>query len=68
MSGMRKVGDNRYFVLHIKGQQPLLTFYIRVTWKQKCFLSPANFTPSAFMYEESKTPIARLYTYSKNKK
>ena len=24
------------------------------------FLSPGDFTPSAFMYEESKTPIARL--------
>ena len=30
--------------------------------KQKYFLSPADFTTSAFMYEESKTPIARLKT------
>ena len=30
--------------------------------KQKYFLSPADFTLSAFMYEESKTPIARLQT------
>ena len=27
---------------------------------QQYFLGPADFTPSAFMYEESKTPIARL--------
>ena len=27
---------------------------------QKYFLSPADFTPSAFMYEESKKPIAIL--------
>ena len=62
ISGMLKVGDNRYFVPHIKGQQSLLTFYVRVTWQQKYFLSPADFTPSAFKYEESKTPIARLKT------
>ena len=33
----------------------------RVSWKNKnIFLSPADFTHSAFMYEESKTRIARL--------
>ena len=35
----------------------------RVSWKIKNnILSPGDFTPSAFMYEESKTLIARLYT------
>ena len=35
---------------------------IRVSLKNKnVFLSPGDFTPSAFLYEESKTPIARLY-------
>ena len=33
-----------------------------VTENQKYFFSPGDFTPSAFMYEESKTPIARLKT------
>ena len=38
-----------------------ISLYTRVSWKPKnIFLSPADFTPSAFMYEESKTPIARL--------
>ena len=38
-----------------------LGIYIRVSVKIKnIFLSCGDFTPSAFMYEESKTPIARL--------
>ena len=35
----------------------------RVSWKIKnTFLSPGDVTPSAFMYEKSKTPITRLKT------
>ena len=35
--------------------------YSKVSWNIKnIFFSPADFTSSAFMCEESKTPIARL--------
>ena len=34
----------------------------KVSVKIKKKLSPGDFTPSAFLYEESKTPIARLKT------
>ena len=38
-----------------------LGIYIRVSVRiENIFFSSGDFTPSAFMYKESKTPIARL--------
>ena len=49
------------FVFHSHNQIMTITNDQQGVLKnQQYFLGPADFTPSAFMYEEFKTPIATL--------